>query len=121
MLLAMFDLKDKVAVVTGAGSGIGAAIAQRFAESGARIFVAELNSQAGNETVATIRNSGGSAEFISVDVASESACQQLGKQILAATDNRCDILVNNAGIGHVGTALTTSGEDLDRLHAVNVK
>ncbi len=117
----MFDLKGKVAVVTGAGSGIGESVARRFAEAGAFVYVAELNAEAGEKVAGAIREAGGRGEFVRVDVADESSCQAAGRQVLGTGDRRCDILVNNAGIGHVGTALTTTGADLDRLHAVNVK
>jgi NAD(P)-dependent dehydrogenase (short-subunit alcohol dehydrogenase family) len=118
---AVFSLNGKVAVVTGAGSGIGESIATRFAEAGAIVYVAELNPTAGEQVAARIRDTGGQAHFIQVDVSRESSCRQVGQQVLSAHDQRCDILVNNAGIGHVGTALTTTGDDLDRMYAVNVK
>ena len=117
----MFDLSGKVAVVTGAGSGIGEAIARRFTRAGALVYVAELKAEAGEHVASELREGGGRAEFIHVDVSHESSCHAAARQILSANDNRCDILVNNAGIGHVGTVLTTTAADLDRLYAVNVK
>ena len=78
----MFSLKNKVTVVTGAGSGIGAAIAQKFAEAGARVFVAERDEASGNEIVASIRKAGGAAEFVMVDVANEVSCKNAGAKIL---------------------------------------
>jgi NAD(P)-dependent dehydrogenase (short-subunit alcohol dehydrogenase family) len=118
--MKMFNLAGKTAVVTGSGSGIGESIAMRFADAGAYVFVAELNPEAGQKVADAIRQKGGQAEFIKVDVADESSCKSAGGHVLSIR-GRCDILVNNAGIGHVGTALTTTGADLDRLHAVNVK
>ncbi len=117
----MFDLSGKVAVVTGAGSGIGQAIAVRFAAAGARVFVSELRPDAGAQTVEQIRAAGGAAELVQTDVSHESSCRECAAKVLAASGQRCDILVNNAGIGHVGTALTTTAADLDRLYAVNVR
>ena len=116
----MFDLTGKTAIVTGSGSGIGQSIATAFAGAGAYVVVAELNPEAGQKAVDAIRKQGGQAEFVKLDVSDESSCKAAGHHVLS-TRGRCDILVNNAGIGHVGTALTTTGEDLDRLHAVNVK
>lgn len=112
----MFDLTGKLALVTGAGSGIGRAIAQRFAAAGARVHVADLDEKGGVETVAFITAAGGRAEFVPLDVADENAAPAL-----AAQTGPLDILVNNAGIGHVGTILQTTAADLDRLYRVNVR
>ena len=111
----MFDLTDKAALVTGAGSGIGRAIAQRFAKAGARVHVGDLNQEAGSETVKLITDAGGQAEFVLLDVADEAAVVAASAKIGAL-----DILVNNAGIGHVGTILQTESADMDRLYRVNV-
>ena len=116
----MFSLKDKITLVTGAGSGIGAAIAKSFAEAGAFVFVTDRDEQAGQGTVTSIRSAGGQGEFLALDVSSESDCERVGNAVKARF-GRLDILVNNAGIGHVGTLLTTTGADLDRLYAVNVR
>ena len=112
----MFDLTGKVALVTGAGSGIGRAIAQRFAAAGAHVHVTDLAEPAGRETVALIAEAGGRAEFAQLDVADETAVAALAARI-----GTLDLLVNNAGIGHVGTILQTAGADLDRLYRVNVR
>ena len=117
----MFDLSGKVAVITGAGSGIGEAIAVRFAEAGAQVYVAELDPEKGEAVAASIRQSGGRAEFVQTDVSRESSCQWAARQVLTKHREQCDILVNNAGIGHVGTVLTTTAADLDRMYGVNVK
>jgi 2-keto-3-deoxy-L-fuconate dehydrogenase len=112
----IFELKGKRALVTGAGSGIGAAIAETFAEAGAHVFVTDISIDTANETADRIRAASGSAAAMTLDVRDERACADIAKATGAI-----DILVNNAGIGHVGTALTTTGEDLDRLYAVNVR
>lgn len=117
----MFNLTSKVAVVTGAASGIGAAIAGHLAEAGARVTVADRDAAGGAAVVAAIGERGGLAEFLHLAVSDEGSCQAAARHVLDANGGRCDILVNNAGIGHVGTALTTTGDDLDRLMAVNVK
>lgn len=116
----MFRLDDKIAAVTGAGSGIGAATGALFAKAGAFVYVLERNPETGRAVVEEIRAAGGRAELIGTDVSSESSCRAAAAAILSA-HGRCDVLVNNAGIGHVGNALTTTGDDFDRLAAVNVK
>jgi len=107
-------------VVTGAGSGIGAAIAHTFASAGAFVYVLDRDERAGVEIAAAINADGRRAMFISLDVASDSNCDAAANQVLSE-QGRCDVLVNNAGIGHVGTVLSTTPEDLDCLYAVNVK
>ena len=116
----MFNLKTKICLVTGAGSGIGAAIADAFAQADAHVYVADRDSNAALESVTRIKNSHGSAEVLILDVSQEEDCER-ARQVIHASFGRLDILVNNAGIGHVGTLLQTSGSDLDRLYAVNVR
>ncbi len=112
----MFDLTGKAALITGAGSGIGRAIAQRFAAAGARVVVADVDETGGRETVALVVKAGGTAEFVRLDVADEVAVDGLVLRLGAF-----DLLVNNAGIGHVGTILQATVADLDRLYRVNVR
>lgn len=110
----MFRLDGKIALVTGAGSGIGQAIAETFVKAGAEVIVADRDEKSGERVAKEIASGGGKATFRLLDVSSESDCE-------AAARGRVDILVNNAGIGHVGTILQTTGADLDRLYQVNVK
>lgn len=112
----MFDLTAKFALVTGAGSGIGQAIAQAFAAAGAQVLVADRDAAAGQATVAALRTAGGRADFAPLDVSSEAEALALAARLPVL-----DLLVNNAGIGHVGSLLDTTAADLDRLHAVNVR
>lgn len=107
----MFSLKDKITLVTGAGSGIGAAIAETFAKAGGFVFVTDRDAKTGSGTVENIRAAGGQAEFLALDVSNEADCERVGNAVKSRF-GRLDVLVNNAGIGHVGTMLTTSGADL---------
>jgi len=114
----MFRLDGKRALITGAGSGIGEAIARLFATQGAQVIVADVETKAAEQVTASIVERGGVASALTLDVADES-------QVSAAFDRlaneygRLDIVVNNAGISHVGNILETSLEDWDRLLRVN--
>ena len=88
-------LKNKTAIVTGAGRGIGKAIAIRFAQEGATVIVDDVNASLGTATVAAITEAGGSATFINADVADADAAKRLIAATLAAY-GKTDILVNNA-------------------------
>jgi len=113
----MFRLDGKIAAVTGAGSGIGRAIANTFANAGARVFVLERDARTGEETATNIRAQGGGiATAIDCDVTSaESVRAAFGR--IDWDSPRLDILVNNAGIAHIGTVENTSEADLDRIYA----
>lgn len=88
-------LKNKIAIVTGAGRGIGRAIAIRFAREGATVIVDDVNNTLGTATVASITAAGGTATFINADVADADAAKRLIAETLAAS-GKVDILVNNA-------------------------
>jgi len=115
----MFELTGKVAAVTGAGSGIGAAIAQVFAARGAHVAVVDRDDAAAGQVAAGIAAAGGAASPHRCDVSQPADVEAL-VATLAAAHPRLDILVNNAGIAHVGTVETTTPDDLDRLYSVNV-
>ena len=116
----MFSLKNKIALVTGAGSGIGASIATVFAAAGAHVVVTDIDEKSASATCNTIGSARGSAEFHPMNVAEESSCDTVAEAVVNK-HQRLVILVNNAGIGHVGTMLQTNAADLDRMYAVNVK
>jgi 2-keto-3-deoxy-L-fuconate dehydrogenase len=111
-----FHLNQKTALVTGAGSGIGRAVAELFADQGARVWVVDRDEVSASETVLMIRAADGWAEYACADVSSASDVAALEGKV-----GPVDVLVNNAGVGHVGTLLGTTHEDLDRLYAVNVR
>jgi NAD(P)-dependent dehydrogenase (short-subunit alcohol dehydrogenase family) len=116
----MFELTNKVAVITGAGSGIGRAMASLFAKQGAHIMVLDIDPAASFATVDSIRRDGGRAISFSCDVSSASEVRKIFHAI-GADLQQIDILVNNAGIAHVGNVASTSEEDFDRIYSVNVK
>jgi len=116
----MFRLDGKTALVTGAASGIGESIALTLAGAGAHVFVTDRDDTNGRRVTDAIRAQNGAAEFLSLDVTLEPDCARVAETV-AAKHGALDILVNNAGIGHVGTVQTTSGDDMDRLYAVNVR
>ena len=116
----MFDLHGKVALITGAASGIGEAIAHTFARQGAFVYVSDLDSEAGEKVTEQIRTDTGRAEFLKLDVSDDRACFETAA-VVHRDQGQLDILVNNAGIGHVGNIQQTTADDLDRLYGVNIR
>ncbi len=114
----MFRLDSKVALITGAGSGIGRAIALLYAQQGARVIVADIREEGATGVVAEIAAQQGTAYALALDVSQEEQVRERFTQV-AREHGRLDILVNNAGVSHVGNILETSAEDWDRLMAVN--
>ena len=110
----------KVALITGAASGIGRATALLFAREGAAVALADLNTDAGQRVADEIAQSGGRAFFETIDVTRAADCQRLVERAIREFD-RIDILFNNAGIIRRATILDLSEEDWDRVMAVNVK
>ena len=106
----------QTALVIGAGSGIGRAIALRLAREGARVFVLDISPETAHETTALIQAPGGQGIAIICDVGDTEAVSRAFEDI-----DRLDVLVNSAGIAHVGTVEHTAPEDLDRVYRVNVK
>lgn len=114
----MFTLRGKVVAVTGGGSGIGAAAVTAFANAGATVYVLDRDLGAAEFVVKALRGEA-KAFALTCDVASAEAASAAIGTILA-DHGQLDVLMNNAGIGHVGTILQTSAEDLQRLINVNV-
>lgn len=111
----MFSLKGKSAVITGAGSGIGKAIALLFAQQGAEVHIVDRSEVFADETVNEIKQFGKAIKHI-CDVADQKQMVSVFQQI-----SEIDILVNNAGIAHIGKADTTEEADFDKVYQVNVK
>jgi NAD(P)-dependent dehydrogenase (short-subunit alcohol dehydrogenase family) len=116
----MFDFTGKIALVTGAASGIGEAIAVTLGNAGAFVYVADIDEENGKRVANEVTNRGKQAVFLKLNVADDAECLNAAETVFKNHD-RLDILINNAGIGHVGTIQQTSAEDLDRLYAVNVR
>jgi NAD(P)-dependent dehydrogenase (short-subunit alcohol dehydrogenase family) len=116
----VFRLDNKQAIVTGAGSGIGAAIATTFAAQGSSVTVFEKDLASGAKTVEKIKSAGGRADLLECDVSSEKSVEAAFAK-LESSHLRIDILINNAGIAHVGNVEHTTEQDLDRVYSVNVK
>lgn len=113
-------LRERVALVTGGGSGIGRAISLRLAGEGARVLVGDLDPRSAQETADAARAAGGVAEFAAVDVCDGASVAALVDQAVA-TWGRLDVSVANAGIGLAGNVLDQSEEEWDRMFAVNAR
>ena len=112
-------IKDKVAIITGGGSGIGQAIAFEAASHGAQVVIADINETAGEETVSQINNLGRNAVFVRTDVTSTSQITELVRQ--ANILGELKFLANSAGLQTYGTAETTTEELWDSTLDVNLK
>ena len=112
-------LQGKVAIVTGAASGIGKVIAQRFAREGAKVVIADLNLDQANATAAEIQSSGGEARGIAMDVTSEDAVNA-GVAATIAAYGSVDILVSNAGIQVVHPVEEFSYAEWKKMLAIHV-
>ena len=113
-------LQNKIAIITGAGSGIGRGIALSFIKEGAKVVVADWSDEGGKETVKQIEKAGGKAVFVKTDVSKAVDIEQMAKTCLDKF-GRVDILVNNAGIYRAYNLHEMSEEDWDKIIDVNLK
>lgn len=116
-------LKNKVAIVTGASSGIGRSIAAAFAREGSKVVVADIKrepNEGGLDTASLINNNSGEAIFLETDVTSTNSVKALIEATVAKYGH-IDVIVNNAGINIIKLAIDMSDEEFDRVMAVNVK
>jgi 3-oxoacyl-[acyl-carrier protein] reductase len=113
-------LKDKKAIVTGAGQGIGRSIAVKFALEGAAVAIVEMNPATGMETQREVEKLGGTALSVAVDVADTNQVHEMVKQVLGVW-GKIDILVNNAGFDRAATLLKVKEEDWDAVLGVHLK
>lgn len=116
MMNATSRFEGKHAIITGAGSGIGRAIALRFSNEGAVVYILELNESDAKETAELIREAGGKCQTLACDVSQLESVQSAFSKIKCV-----DILINNAGIASIGNVEATTPEEMDRIYAVNVK
>src|SRR5450756_3011529 len=110
-------LENKVAIITGAGSGIGRESALLFAKEGAKVVVADVNEKGGEETVASIKNNGGDSFFFKLDVTNREQSKNMVKTTMEKY-GRIDVLINNAGINQdaLVAKMTEEQWDLSLIH-----
>jgi 3-oxoacyl-[acyl-carrier protein] reductase len=113
-------VKDRVAIITGSGRGIGAATALRLAEEGAKVTVTDINQIACEETVAAIRSAGGEAIAIPCDITNRQSVEEMVQKTVD-TFGRLDILVNNAGITRDNLVHKMTDDDWDMVMNVHLK
>jgi NAD(P)-dependent dehydrogenase (short-subunit alcohol dehydrogenase family) len=113
-------LSGKVALVTGAAQGIGLACAQAFAKEGAKVFLTDLNEDAGRREVLKLRSQGAQASFAACDVSRKDQVDAAIRSVVSEF-GRLDVLVANAGIVHAAEFLDLDEKDFDRVLSVNLK
>ena len=116
----MLPLKDRIAIVTGAGRGIGRAIALALSRDGAQVTVSDVNLASAQSVTTEITARGGKSFAIEIDVSAETQVERLLNTTIVRF-SKIDILVNNAGIISTGPILETTAEVWERTHAVNLK
>ena len=112
----MFQLNNKIALVTGGGSGIGKEVCKVLAKQGAHVIVVDLNADSAKGTIDEITSNGNTAEVLTLDVTNQGSVTTAFEKLKSL-----DILVNCAGISHIGSATTTNEADFEKVFQVNVK
>jgi NAD(P)-dependent dehydrogenase (short-subunit alcohol dehydrogenase family) len=119
--MASTDLAGTTALVTGATSGIGRAVAIELAGRGAHVLVSGRDAARGDAVVASIRSAGGKADFVAANLMDADSVRALARRATELGGGHVDILVNNAGLFPFGPTPAASDEDIDSVYAVNVK
>jgi 2-keto-3-deoxy-L-fuconate dehydrogenase len=114
-----FRLDGKIAAITGGASGIGKAIAERFAAAGAAVRILDSNQNAARSVAEQINATGGQSQAVPCDVSDQKNVIEVFAAL--AREGPLHILVNNAGISHIGNLETTAEVDFDRIYRVNIK
>ena len=113
------DYTKKTIVISGGGSGIGWALSQTFAKAGGRVYILDVNEEAASGVIAEAKLES-MITCLRCDVSNQENVRQCVSDIVEET-GRIDVLVNNAGIAHIGTAISTTEEDMDRIYRVNIR
>lgn len=112
---------NTTALITGATSGIGRAVANKLAQLGVHVLVVGRNEERGKKTITEIRTAGGQADFIASDLRDASSAREVARRAIELGDGYVDILINNAGVYPFAPTHETSEELFDKVYSLNVK
>jgi NAD(P)-dependent dehydrogenase (short-subunit alcohol dehydrogenase family) len=112
---------NATALITGATSGIGRAVANKLAQLGVHVFLVGRNVERGEKAVAEIRTAGGRADFIPSDLRDASSAREVARRAIELGNGHVDILINNAGVYPFAPTHETSEELFDKVYSLNVK